>query len=306
MWIAAAIALSLVAAVCFAGAAAHQHRAVGHHVERTEQTRHLDLRHFWALVRTPRWLLGVGLGGLGALLHINALRLAPVAVVQPVGVVAVPLSVLLTARRTRTRPPRLVWSGVAATVLGVFGFVLLTAREARSEVPALEGILLVSAVVAVACVVLVLAARSAPRRWPTLLWATAGACAFGLASAYVKALFLLLGARTPLTAPAVWVTAAVMLLAYVLGAWMVQHGYLAGSPEVVVGALTVTDPVVAVLIGLFLLGEGGFGPLTVLAMLGCAALAVGGVVALSSHHPEAGQHRPPLDTPVHPPQRSAP
>ncbi len=305
MWTAVAIGLGLVAAVCFALAAAQQHRAVGRHVERTAQTRHLDVRHFWALVRTPRWLAGMGLGGLGALLHINALRLAPVAVVQPVGVMAVPLSVLMTARRTGNRPPALVWLGVLATVVGVFGFVLLTAGGATSEVPALDGILVVSAVVAATCVALVLAARKAPGRWPTLLWASAGACAFGLASAYVKAMFLILGSGAPLTSPLVWGTALVMVLAYVLGAWMVQHGYLAGSPETVVGALTVTDPVVAVLIGLVLLGEGGFAPITSVGMVVCAALAVLGVVALSSHHPEVEKIRRPVDQPVHRPTRSA-
>ncbi|SDE63900.1 DMT family protein [Auraticoccus monumenti] len=303
MTTAAAIGLGLVAAVCFALAAAYQHRAVGRHVDRTADSTQLSARHFWALVRTPRWLAGTGLAGLGAVLHINALRLAPVAVVQPVGVVAVPLSVLLTARRTRTRPPPVVWAGVLATVLGVFGFVLLTARSSRSEVPVLRDILVVSAVLAVICCLLVLAAKHAPGRWPTLLWASAGACAFGLASAYVKALFLLLGARTPLTSPAVWGTGCVMLAAYVLGAWMVQHGYLAGSPEVVVGALTVTDPVVAVLIGLVLLGEGGFGLPTALGMILCAVLAVAGVVALSTHHPQVTAPVPDI---THPPAPSHP
>lgn len=291
MVMAVAIGLGLIAAVCFALGAAHQHRAVGHHVDRTDQSTRLGPRHFLALVRTPRWLLGIGLAGLGAALHINALRLAPVAVVQPVGVLAVPLSVLMTARRTGTRPPRVVWAGVVATVVGVVGFVLLTASNARSRPPVLADVLVVTAVVAVLCVLLVLAAHRAPGRWPTLLWASAGACAFGMASAYVKALFLLLDARTPLASPLWWVTGASMLLAYVLGAWMVQHGYLAGSPEVVVGALTVTDPVVAVLIGLVLLGEGGFALLTSLAMLGCALVAVAGVVALSTHHPEVELRR---------------
>jgi hypothetical protein len=80
-----------------------------------------------------------------------------------------------------------------------------------------------------------------------------------------------------------------MALAFALGAWMVQHGYLAGSPEVVVGALTVTDPVVAVLIGLFLLGEGGFALPVLLGMVLSALVAVSGVVVLSSHHPEVQQ-----------------
>ncbi|WP_157974065.1 DMT family protein [Desertihabitans aurantiacus] len=292
MWTAVAIGLGLVAAVCFALAAAQQHHAVGRHVERTDNDRHLSLRHFLGLMRTPRWLSGVGFGALGALLHVNALRLAPVSVVQPVGVMAVPLSVLLTARRTRVRPPAKVWAGVAATLVGVLGFVLLTAGNAGSEVPRFSHVLVVSGVVAVLCLSLVAAATRAPGRWPTLLWASAGACAFGLASAYVKALFLILGAGTPLTSPQVWGTALVMGLAFALGGWMTQHGYLAGSPEVVVGALTVTDPVVAVLIGLFLLGEGGFALPVLAGMLVSGLVAIAGVVVLSSHHPEVAKHRP--------------
>lgn len=293
MWTAVAVGLGLVAAVCFALAAAHQHRAVGEQVAGAADRQHLGLRHFWTLVRTPRWLFGTGFAALGATLHINALRLAPVAVVQPVGVIAVPLSVLLTARRTRTRPPRTVWLGVAATVLGVSGFVLLTAGSARSQVPRWSEVMVVTGVVTAVCAVLVLLARRVGGRSATLLWATAGACAFGLASAFVKALFLLFAAGTGLTDPAVWGTASVMVVAWVLGAWMVQHGYLAGSPEVVVGALTVTDPVVAVLIGVLMLGEGGFGLPTAGAMLGCAALAVAGVIALSGYHPEVQERRQP-------------
>lgn len=278
-----AIALIVLAACCLAFAAARQHDAVASQVPHDQVRRHLGPRQVLKLIRDPQWLQGVGLATAGALLHISALRLAPVVVIQPIGVLAVPISVLLTARRHQVRPSRRVWWAVGASVLGVAGFVALTAGQSRSQVPTLRAILVVVAVVAVLVTVGALLASRLQGRAATLLWAGAGAATFGMGSALIKALFLEWDAGHRIDDPVVWGTAIVIVLAWLSGSWMIQHGYLAGTPEVVVGAMTVTDPVVAVLIGIVLLGEGGFAPPVLAAMSAAAVLAVVGVVELSRH-----------------------
>ena len=78
-----------------------------------------------ALARSRTWLGGVSLTAVASVVHAGALVLAPVAVVQPIGVLSVPLAVVLAATRTRTRPPVAVWAAVAVCLAAVAGFVVL-------------------------------------------------------------------------------------------------------------------------------------------------------------------------------------
>ena len=88
-----------------------------------------------AATRRPGWLLGLALAGGGTVLHAGALVLAPLSVVQPVGVLAVPIAVLLSAVRTGRRPGRNVLVAVAICVGGVATFVGLAAGSAVSSPP---------------------------------------------------------------------------------------------------------------------------------------------------------------------------
>jgi hypothetical protein len=79
-------------------------------------------------------------------------------------------------------------------------------------------------------------------------------------------------------------------VALVVGAWSVNQAYASGPGGVVVAALTVVDPFVAVGIGVGLYGEAaGIGALTAAAQAACAAAAVVGVAALARHLPEPRQ-----------------
>ena len=83
-----------------------------------------------------------------------------------------------------------------------------------------------------------------------------------------------------------------MLACYGLGVWMIQQGYASGPAEITVGTMTTVDPFVAVLFGLFVLGEGsgmGIGPSV--GMIISGAVAVYGVVMLSKDHPDAVAER---------------
>ena len=82
--------------------------------------------------------------------------------------------------------------------------------------------------------------------------------------------------------------------AVLVGGWLVQQAFGAGPPEVVIACLTVVDPIVAVLLGAVLLGEGAATPRDTWLLLGGAAItATAGVIALARHHPDAVAARAP-------------
>lgn len=282
---AVAVALAVLGAACFACAAALQHRAV-HAVTRTARLRAAALRD---LLARRGWLGGLALALAGTALHGTALVLAPLSVVQPVGVLAVPMAVVLTALRDRRRPRAGVRSGVAATVGGVALFVALAADTAvPGPIPAAAAAL-VAAVAAVPVAALAAMAASTSGRVRCVAAATAGAVAFGLVAALVRVLSQQLGAGVlePTDAP-VLATLAGIGVALVLGGWLVQQGFAAGPAEVVVACLTVVDPIVAVLLGVLLLGEGAATAGGTAALLALAALvAAAGVLGLARHVPQA-------------------
>ncbi len=287
-----AIVLAMLGAVCFAGAAALQHRAVAAESGNRDidgQSHILTLRGLRAITRKPGWLVGLALAGGGSFLHGIALVLAPLTVIQPVGVLAVPIAVVLSALRTRRRPAPLVLVGVAVSVAGVAAFVGIAAGTAVST-PAPDSATLFAGIVVAGVVMLIAGLGLVRSGWTRCVaCAVAGAAAFGLVSALVRTVSqsITSGAVT-LTNPAVLATVAGIVAALLAGGWLVQQALAAGPPEVVIACLTVVDPIVAVLLGAVLLGEGAATPAGTWFLLAVAAVpAAGGVVALARHHPDA-------------------
>jgi hypothetical protein len=287
-----AIALAMLGAVCFAGAAVLQHRAVSDRSGPSgagQEGKVLSLRGLGAIARRPGWLAGLALAAGGSALHAGALVLAPLSVVQPIGVLAVPIAVLLTAVQRGRVPATGVFVGVLLSIGGVGVFVLTAASTAVSTPPPDQATLFASLVVA--GIVLLLAALGMARSgWVRCVaCATGGAAAFGLVSALVRAVSQSVASgdvgafEPPVLAAAAGIGAAVLV-----GGWLVQQAFASGPPEVVIACLTVVDPIVAVLLGAVLLGEGAATPAeTWLLLVVAAATATAGVIALARHHPDA-------------------
>ncbi|GAB4084146.1 hypothetical protein GCM10028784_07760 [Myceligenerans cantabricum] len=298
-----AVGLTLFGAVCFAAASVLQHHAVtttehpDDPVPGAEATRaagrspgpRLDARHLLAIVRRRRWLQGAGLAAVGSVVNGVGLLLAPLRVVQPVGVLAVPLAVLMSAWKTRTVPSRGVLVGAALTVGGVAVFVVASVGSATTETPSAMATLTAGLVVAGLVAVLGSAGMARQGRGPLrcLALAAAVAAAYGLLSALVR-VTAQAAREEGLLSPFVLGCVAGALVAFLVGAWLVQHAFHAGAPEIVIACLTVGDPLVAVVLGAVLLGEGSETPLGAWALLGAAALtATAGVFTLAHHHPDA-------------------
>ncbi|NUS64053.1 MAG: glycosyltransferase [Saccharothrix sp.] len=260
-----AVQLAVLGAVFFAFAARLQHDAV-----RASE----GALRVLELLRRPRWLLGLVLLVVGAGVHAAALGMAPLSVVQPVGVVAIGITAVLDGRRREL--PAVAW-----TTFGVGAFVLLAAGSATSTavVPEAEvkAALLALGLIAVPGLVGVLSTRPAVR---ALGFGAAGGVAYGFVSVLMRSV-----SQDVQQGGLAWSTAfsaAGIAAALVVGGWFIQHAYASGPPHVAVACLTVVDPLVAVGIGAGLLGEATRTSVLVgAAELACAAVAVGGVVALA-------------------------
>lgn len=284
------IAFAMAGAV-FAALAAHmQHRAVHTTMRDTDDGPTLRLRSFGRLLRQPGWLLGLLVMTVGGTLHAVALGLAPVIVVQPVGVLAVGATALFAARAGGPRLNRRGWLAIGAIAAGVAGFVGIAANNTTpTEVTGSAGLhagLLVAAGVAGMC----LLATMARGRARGLAFATAAATAYGLVSVLTRAVLQQAQHGGPLSS--LIASVAAIVLALLLGAWLVQQAYASAPPHTVMACITVVDPIVAVAIGVGLLGEAGSvsGWVAVSGLL-CALLAIGGVLALArltDHHGGTG------------------
>jgi hypothetical protein len=294
-----AIALAVAGAFCFAGAAVLQHRAVtaatptAVGVGGPRPGRALPWSGLIAATRRPGWILGLALAGGGTVLHGIALVLAPLSVVQPVGVLAVPMAVVLSAVRTGRRPGGGVLAAVAVCVAGVAVFVGVAAGTAVNGPPP-GGATLIAGLVVAAVVAALGAVGLDHTGWiRCVCCATAGAVAFGLVSTLLRAVSqeVVYGVGALLDL-GVLGSVIGLITALLAGGWLVQQAFAAGAPEVVIACLTVVDPIVAVLLGAVLLGEGAATPAGIwLLLVSAAAAATAGVVALARHHPDAAGRR---------------
>ncbi|HEX4721749.1 MAG TPA: glycosyltransferase [Pseudonocardiaceae bacterium] len=281
--IAVGIGFAVVASCCYAVAAVLQHDAV-HTVADGDRLRLAQLR---AIAGRRRWLAGLLAMCCGAGLHVMSLSMAPLLVVQPIGVLAIGLATLLA--NGRTAPDRTTVFAVLASTLGVVLFLALAAPQAHSAaLPALAAgrVLPVSAVAVAA---LVLAAVSA-RGWVRCpLFATAAGVAYGTVSVLTRAIagrLRMAGwAGLPLGPTGLAVLGG--LVAIVVGAVCVQQAYAGGRADTVLACQTVVDPLIGVLFGVFLFHEATGGtPATAVGELACGALAATGVIALARRRAE--------------------
>lgn len=282
--IAVGIALSVLAACLYAVAATLQHDAVTTVADGSgARLRMSELR---AVARRRRWLLGLLAMCCGAGLHATALSMSPLLVVQPIGVLAIGLTVVLAVRAGRAAAGRTTVLAVLASTLGVIMFVVLAAPSARdTDVPtATANLVPVPAGLAVAGLVVAALLSRGWLRCP--LFATAAGVSYGTVSVLTRVVTRHLRefgtAGLPLGALLGGITAIAV------GAWCVQQAYAGGRPDTVLACQTVVDPLVGVLFGVLVFHEAtGTGPLVVLGELTAAALAVTGVVVLARRQPVA-------------------
>ncbi|WP_433532267.1 DMT family transporter [Micromonospora sp. CA-263727] len=243
------IIVALAAALCFALSSALHQRAAKQQPQRAA----LDPRLILHLLRSRLWLSGWIPDSAGVALQVAALRLGPLAVVQPVMASGLFMAVLIEAALIRRRVVGRDLIAVAVGVAGLTGFLVLA--EVRAGVgtpdpaawigPAI-GATLIVAICLLTAHRLVGTARGA-------VLGVASGIAYSLAAALAKEVTdryrgdLL---ETVLSWPALGLAVAAAV-GVVLNQSAFQHGRLAAP----LTALTLTDPVVSVLIGITVFQE---------------------------------------------------
>lgn len=278
-----AIALAVAAAFCLAYGAHYQHDAVSKGPDHGGGTR-LNRARFVALLRTPRWILGLAITGLGVVLNVGALALAPVMVVQPVGALSLIVSVLLGMHYRKLKLRKRLGFAVALCTVGVVGFVTASALTARSSVRLgadAHPMAIITSIAIVIFLIMALVWRHPPQL-PQIIAAGLLFACVATSVHMVSMQFLHSG-----FASVNWFNVGTLVAASALGAWYVQSAYASGPPELVIAGLTVIDPIVAVLLGAIVLGEAAGAPLAVIFAISVAgAMACAGVWVLSKYHPD--------------------
>ena len=291
----AGIALAIVAAALLAVGNEFQARGVSKVSANPGDATGLGAKQFSRLFKSGVWLLGTLSLALAVLVQLASLALAPLIVVQPVGVVALVFAALLTAWATHRLPSRRVVRSILICVGGVAVFVTVAALVAQQH--AIRDAELIAILVTLGVVLIALGGAfvyflrfSARRAVPPIFFVMAGGVLTGFVATLGKT--VILRVQTVLEAPDFMVDSATiltgacvlaLLVAGGLSIYFVQMSHTGNRPEVVVAGLTVIDPFVAVILGVTILGEAAGAPWWALILFVLAGgVAVAGVFLLSA------------------------
>jgi drug/metabolite transporter (DMT)-like permease len=245
---AAAVVVAFAAATAFGWSTALMHHSASHapaDLNRPDQL----LRH---LFKQRRWLLGevASLTGLG--LHLWALSLGSIVIVQPL--VATGLVFALAFRAALDRklpsPHTLMWASVCAAGVAVF-LIATNSTDESSPVDDTRAAIMLAVGGAIAFVAWYLSLK-ASRKHAGLLLGIAGGIIFGLLAGSLKATTDTFGSLSAILTAWPFYASCVLGLA---GFLMNQRMYHQSSLQRSLPALNTLNPIVAVVFGIFCFNE---------------------------------------------------
>jgi drug/metabolite transporter (DMT)-like permease len=281
-----AILLAVAAAVALSYGAHFQNAAVvADSTQKVKIQGSLSLKQLVSLVTRPKWLSGMAFMVAGIVLQLASLTLAPLIVVQPVGAVALVFTSLLNAKTTKTRITRPTLIAVSLCTIGIAAFVAMASGVAHEAVINDDRLREVLGVLLTILVVFAALFFTVGKRAKALTYVAGAGVLYGFVATLAKVVIQRIYQQQ-----FEWLTLLCLIAligAVSLGGWFVQNAYASGPPDLVIAGLTVIDPLVAVSIGIVILGEAKSANfLTILGWLAAAVVAVVGVYLLSKVHPE--------------------
>jgi len=281
------IPLALAGAVFMSLGAQYQHRGV-EKVERlsgSDGASGLSGGQLRALLTRPSWIAGTLMLGLAVICQLAALVQAPLIVVQPLGAIALVITTLLNARISGHSPTGKSITAIACCVGGIFLFVFFAAIFATEKEVTDTGLFTILAVLLVVIIILGACWLVLRHRMRALFYVIGAGVLYGFVATLAKVVIKRVQAGN-----FEWITVVcviALIAAAAVGAYFVQTAYSSGPPDLVIAGLTVVDPLIAVLIGMIVLGEAAAAPWWVLIIFAVAgAIAVWGVVNLARFHPQ--------------------
>jgi drug/metabolite transporter (DMT)-like permease len=271
------VAAAVAAGASFAAAGVLQQRAAA----RARDQRSLSVSLIAALARQPMWLAGIGLAAGSYGLQALALSAAPLAIVQPLLVTELLFAIPISARLYRRPLCARDWAGILTVAAGLAATVWGAAATDGGG----GGTPLRWAIVGggIACAALALAAAGR-RRGPlarATLYAAAAALVFALSSALLASTVAGFAADGlgGLARPAPYGMAAASLA----GLLLIQSAFQAGPLAVIMPMVDWVQPLIAVLLGVSVLGESlSTDPAHLYALAVGALVALAGIVTLDT------------------------
>jgi len=285
------VLLSVAGALCFALSSVLEQQAA------SDQPPELALR-LSLLVRLllhPRWLLGNLAGGAGFFFQLLALRTGSLALVQPIFVCGLAFAIPGSAAMERRWLSLREWATTGLIVGGLVLFIAAARPGRGSPHASTAGWLALGAITILSVGVLLALARGASQRRQALALGSAAGILLGSTAAVIERTGYQLHHGGLGHALSSW-SPYVLILAMVAALVLIQTAFQVGDLKHSLPALTVLEPLVAVLIGQLLFAEHialhGLAPLG--EALGLVLMTVG-VVGLAAAPTRQGGHRPGSD-----------
>ena len=214
----------------------------------------LDLRLFADLAVNRLWLIGITVDISASAMQAIALHFGPLALVQPILVLDLLFAVLISAAMARRRPDRVMGAGLLCCTGGLVLF-LAVARPQSPPVRVAPTVLLPLGVGIAGVIALCLVAwRASPRRFLPLATAFACGAIFGVTAFLLKEITQTIGLG--FSPPSLQWPLYAFIVAEPIGFLLNQNAFQESSLIAPVLAIrTVTDPLVAIGIGLVWLNE---------------------------------------------------
>jgi drug/metabolite transporter (DMT)-like permease len=250
----------------------------------------LDLRLFADLAVNRLWLIGITVDIAASVMQAFALHFGPLALVQPILVLDLLFAVVISAALARRRPDRVIGAGVLCCTGGLALF-LAVARPQSSAVSVAPTILWPLGVGIAGAIALCLVAwRVSPRKFLPLATAFACGAIFGVTAFLLKEITQTIGLG--FNPPSQQWPLYAFIVAEPIGFLLNQNAFQESSLIAPVLAIrTVTDPLVAIGIGLVWLNERiATSPAAIAAEVAGLIIMSVGVLALAYRSPHVAAH----------------
>jgi hypothetical protein len=274
-----AVPCGVAAAIAYGTASAVQHDAAH------TGTGSADALGLLRLLRDPRWLLSMGADTVGLVLQVIALSTGPVVLIQPLLVLALPVSMLAGWALGGPGPRRAEYLACASILGGLALFFALVGNPGKSAPLSAHAAMTAVLVALVAGLAACLAVRG---RSVSLRAAVYG----GVAGSWFGVVSVLLNATATtwrdhglagFSGPGGLVPLVALIVLGGMGVALTQISFQVGALGSSFPANKAADPVVAVVLGSVLLHERlPAGPGYVLGYLACLAAIVAGTIRLAN------------------------
>lgn len=285
------VPIAIVGAVFLSLGAQLQHRGVNkveHNTQGDAAKQGLNMGQLRALLARPSWVAGTLMLGLAIVLQLGALTFSPLILVQPLGAIALVVTAIVNSRVSGVRLNRAAITAIIACVVGIGLFVGIAAQVGGEKPITNDKLITILILLGVVLVVLGAMFLFFRKRARALFYIISAGMVYGFVATLAKVVIsrVQAGDFDPLT----FICVLGLLLGTGLGAYFVQNAYASGPPDLVIAGLTVVDPMVAVAIGILVLGEASGAPLiAILGFIVAGAIAVWGVFHLARHHPQVAE-----------------